>query len=48
MKYEKALAEVIEFETEDVIVTSDDCAQPQYDAEYCDGVHQAVTKPFGG
>jgi len=45
MKYEKAEAEVIEFEEED-IVTDSTCAQPQYDAEYCDGVSQAVTKPF--
>jgi len=47
MKYEKATAKVISFECEDIITTSDDgCAQPSFDAEYCDGVNQAVTKPF--
>jgi len=47
MKYEKANGVVVTFDNEDIIMTSgDDCAQPQYDAEYCDGVNQAVSKPF--
>jgi len=46
MKYEKATAKVISFECEDIITTSDDCGFTQYDADKCDGVTQAVTKPF--
>jgi len=48
MKYEKPEATIVEFETEDVIVASctEDCGQTSMDAEICDGVTQAVTKPF--
>lgn len=47
MKYSKAVANVVEFEAEDIIVTSDGfgCGFIQFDADNCDGVNQVVSKP---
>lgn len=48
MIYEKAIAEVLEFDQEDVITASgiDDCGFSSWDAAYCDGVTQAVVKTY--
>lgn len=51
MKYEKAYANTVDFENDDIIATSSpdapNCETFQsWDAELCDGVTQAVTKPF--